>query len=643
MAVSFSGLSSGLNTDKIIASLLQIERQPIQRYESRIEETKTTQGAYRDLNNRVSNLLDKVDSLADSDTWDQLSVNSSDSSVVGVSITDKDKAAEGTYEVYVEQLATQARLSSGQVINNQVTFDNDAAHDVSGDAYSGGKASKSYFEVVEGSGELDLDSTSYLNQLSKSVSTSGDSTAEWRIDDETSGWDVPVDLDKYNTFQSMIDDVNSQLNSVEFGYDSSEDKFYFQANDTDGDGGTSFRLDDDNGYEFLTKTGVTGDTTIHTFSENQATAGSNVISADSSANLEDVLFTNSVDSSGTISVAGESISWDASSDSINSIVQKISEAENGVTASYSDLSDKITLQTENTGTGEIEVTDESGNLAEVLNLEDGSVGGQAAGDSTAGQSAKLKINGETVYADGNTVETQGLTLNLKDLYKESNNSGDPIQITVKQDTASTQKSVEEFVAQYNSVVEFINKKSSINVPSEPGEETGESGPFVGKSIPRQVKATLNRLVTDRYENATAADSKIQSIADIGIETVDPTLAADSDVGKLKFDSSEFQSKLDSDEQGVRSLFNADTSEGDSADGIATELQSYLNDATDSSNGILPERIDSFDTRIDNLQERIEDQEDHVQAKKEQLEQRFLQMEQMMADLNQQQQALSSNL
>lgn len=657
MSVSFGGLSSGMDTDKIIASLLKLEQRPIKRYQSEIEATETTQGAFRDLNNRASNLMDKVDTLANADIWEQMSVNSSDSSVVSASVNDNDKATSGTYEVYVEQLASQARLSSGKVINDQVTFDDDADHDVDGDPYSGGKASKSYYEVVEGSEDLDLDSTSYLNQLSKSVNTTGDATAEWEINDPDGGA-VQVDLDSYNTVNSLINGVNDKLSSnsvsAEFGYDSAEDKFYFQATDQSSSGGTTFELDDlqgNNNANFLTATGVTADQTVHSFSREQSVAGENVISADASANLENVLFTGGrlgSSESGSFTVAGETISWDASSDSINSIVSKINDSENGVSASYSDLSDKITLQTENTGTGEIQVEDQSGNLAELLNLENSSgatddLTGNVAADSTAGQSAKIKINGETVTTDGNTVETQGLTLNLKDLYKQTNNSGDPIQITVEEDTSSSEQAVSEFVDQYNSVIEHINKNSTVDVPDEPGEGEGETGPFVGDSTSSRLKSTLNRMVTSRFKAATPDGSDIQSMADIGVETVDPTLAADQDVGKLQFNSAEFQTQLDKDETGVRKLFNADTVEGDSADGVATQLESYLGDVTDSTNGLLPERIDGFDTQIENLQERIKDQEERVLDKKEYLEEKFLQMEKMMAQLNKQQQALSAKL
>ncbi len=668
MAVSFGGLSSGLDTDQIISALLALERRPITRFESRISEQKATKGAFRDLNNRVSNLLSKLDTLGEPETYEQMKLSNSNSDVLSASITDESKAVAGEYDLFVESLATSASARSGRQLNDQKIFT------------SNGETSISNTRVSEGTGGLSTSSSlsDALANLEKNVELTAAGTDDFTITvkpygsvepDQTIGIDIQQFMDNNAgaTLQDFIDHVNSEIvaanpngiQRLKFDYDSSKDKFYFVPTDQRGDstdpvsvsaGGSSFDLDyadtdfTNPDYAFLRSVGIMESAAVHSFTQRpseQATP-ENFIGLDSGAKLEDALFTNKVSGTGEIRINSTTIAYDAADDSLQSIIKKINDNVEGVTASFNSLTDRLTLSDDQTGAGDIEVTDVSGNLGSALNLLDGSTTGQQAGEYTAGTDAKVTIDGVAATATGNTLEFGGISINLKELYTEADNPSNPVTITVSEDLDASANKVADFVDQFNSVIEFINTKSQVQPASEPGGES-TSGPLASDSTARNLRNQLISMVTDRYNNAVGSSSDLYSLADLGIEMVDPQVAPAKDVGKIQFNHNTFRSALSKDSNSVKKMFNASTAAGDAADGFVTRLSPYLQDMTDETDGLLTTRIEGFDTTISNLQDRIARQEERIEAKRGVLERKFMQMESMLAELQSQQDFISQRL
>ncbi|MGM0380828.1 MAG: flagellar filament capping protein FliD [bacterium] len=663
MNVSFSGLSSGMEWDQIIDKLVKIEARPIKRYEERIEEQEEAQDAFRDLNNRTANLAsNNVSALTDPDTFEAMKVSNSHSDVLDASVVDEDKLASGTNEIYVENLASRAQVKSGAMVQDQKM------------ATAGGQTSLSDFDVAS-SDSLDLTSTDFLQQLKNEVETTGVGNEDIMVRQDTAEGEVGISIDldsvdNFNELKQLINDptisetehealldyeaqghagssrdslADSANWSMEMEYDSTSDKFSIHAAETvDGsDGGRTFELSDataDKG--FFQQIGFNSDDNIHTYDVAQSDYGMNLLSADADGLLGDVAFQSSLDGSGTIQVNNTEVSWDASVDSLRDVVSRIDEQVEGVNASYSSATDKVTMEATDTGAGDVNVEDVSGNLANVLNLR--SSGDEdfynSPGAYTSGEDAEVTIDGDQVSTDGNTVTYDGMELNLKQLHTEADNPDNPVELEVSEDINGITEEVGKFIEQYNSIMEFINEKSATNY--EDDEE--EAGPLANDSMPRNLSTRMAQFVTDRYKDATGSDT-IQSATNIGIEQTDPLVATDADKGKLNFDAAKFQEALQENPEDVKKLFTASTEDGDAQDGIATKLESYLEGMTDPTDGLLQTRIDGFDTSISNLEDRIVDQEDRVAAERSRLESKFIQMEKMMSDLNNQQSSLSQSL
>jgi flagellar hook-associated protein 2 len=114
--ISFSGLSSGLDTENIIRQLMQIERMPIQRMEVKKSHYNTEQKIWGQLNTKLKAFDTAMADLKLDATFNSKTATSSDESII--TATGDSTAVNATYNIEIQQLAkTDIYASSG-------TFDN---------------------------------------------------------------------------------------------------------------------------------------------------------------------------------------------------------------------------------------------------------------------------------------------------------------------------------------------------------------------------------------------------------------------------------------------------------------------------------------------------------------------------------------
>jgi flagellar hook-associated protein 2 len=102
--ISISGLGSGLETEAIIAKLMEVERLPKARLEQREGQAKTRAEALRDISSKLQSLSDAAAALRSTSTWGEVqSVQSSDSSRVSARLLSG--TGPGGYQLEVSQLA----------------------------------------------------------------------------------------------------------------------------------------------------------------------------------------------------------------------------------------------------------------------------------------------------------------------------------------------------------------------------------------------------------------------------------------------------------------------------------------------------------------------------------------------------------
>ncbi len=119
--ISFGGLATGIDSSKIIDSLLAIERQPI----DRLEAQKKLQAAKFDASGKFDSALDalmtKVGTLSSATSLRSQTVSASSSDFL--SATASSSAATGTYEVKVGRLAqVEKAVYAGVADKNSTTF-----------------------------------------------------------------------------------------------------------------------------------------------------------------------------------------------------------------------------------------------------------------------------------------------------------------------------------------------------------------------------------------------------------------------------------------------------------------------------------------------------------------------------------------
>jgi len=658
-----TGMASGMDWDEIIGQLMELEAKPIERYEERIEETEELQSAYSDLAGRAGSLQSRVSDLADPDNFDPLDTSVSDENVLDATIVDEDQATPGTHEVFVEELAETASVQSGSFLQDKKMYSADD-----------GTTTRSDF-LVGGDGSLNT-ATDYLDELRYEVETTGEGEEDIMVrqdtDEGTVG--VSIDLDSIETFDELMEIVNNpeighehdavleydgagedraEMEdpdnwSMQLQYHSDNDRFTLHAAESSSthEGGRTFEIADNSNDGFFQRIGFNSDSTIHEYSDTQSDYGASLLSLDSRAPLAETATGVPIDESGEIQINNTTVEWD-DQDSLSDVISRMNTEVEGVNVAYNEATDRVTLEADEPGAGEIEVDDVSGNLANVLHLrEEGEESyPQSAGEFEEGSDAEATINGDTVTASGNTIEFNGLELDLQELHtSEAHAPDNPVEVEVFQDEDEVVEMVGEFVNQYNSVVEFINQRSEVDVPEEPGadEEERDTGVFVGESTPRNLRTQMATMITGRYADATGSEGGIEAMADVGITQVDPMTASDEDRGKLEFNAAEFRDAFQDNPDAVQDLFTADEAAGDEQDGVMTRLDNYLEGMTDSRDGILAEHDDGFNQRIDNLQDRIERQIQHVESRQQTLERQFIHMESMMADLNAQQDSLAQH-
>lgn len=203
---------------------------------------------------------------------------------------------------------------------------------------------------------------------------------------------------------------------------------------------------------------------------------------------------------------------------------------------------------------------------------------------TAGQNAKLTVDGVTMERNTNTFELDGITMELTG----TTGSGDPpISLTASRDTDKIIDSLKSFAEDYNTLIEELNgyvaeeatykkyapltdaqKKEMSDREVELWEEKSKKGLLHNDSNVSSLLSDLRMVLYSSVEDAGLA------LYDIGIETSDSW----RDNGKLVIDEDKLKSMVAANADNIRKLFT------DKEQGVAVKLQQAIKDAANVSSG-----------------------------------------------------------
>jgi flagellar hook-associated protein 2 len=116
--INFMGSYSGIDRNTI-NQLMEAERIPLKKLESRKEETVKMQNAWRDVNTRMNTLFEKMKALESPDTFSSKSVTSTNESLV--TATANRHAMNGVYDLQIESIATATSIVGSRLDVSSIT------------------------------------------------------------------------------------------------------------------------------------------------------------------------------------------------------------------------------------------------------------------------------------------------------------------------------------------------------------------------------------------------------------------------------------------------------------------------------------------------------------------------------------------
>lgn len=232
----------------------------------------------------------------------------------------------------------------------------------------------------------------------------------------------------------------------------------------------------------------------------------------------------------------------------------------------------------------IEGTDADGKALMNSLFGSDTISNHMSADITAGQNARLTVDGTVIERNSNTFELDGITMELTSEYHDT---GTPIRLTTSRDTDKIVDSLKSFVEDYNALVEELNehlketanykkyapltdeqKKEMSDKEIELWEEKSKEGLLHNDANITSFLGDMRMVLYSSVEGAGL------SLYDIGIETSDNW----RDNGKLVIDEDVLKSMAATNPDAICKLFT------DRDQGLGTGMQNALKDAANVSSG-----------------------------------------------------------
>lgn len=529
-----TGLSSGLDVDGIVEQLVTAEKtKKLNKLQQKIQTAEWKQEAYQsvvsDLQEFTSKYLDVTSSTSIMKASNFLKYSAS-SSNSAVSVTAASTASAGSHTVSVTQLATKGKVSSGSSVSKEVQ----------------GSSAADYSSLTGESFVLTLDGTDYT-----------------------------VDLDSVTDLDSLQDAIDDAVGS---------DKVTVSENASNCLEFTSA----DSGVQAISVSAVDNDTGLTDLGFGTDAVYSNRL--DTSDTLEEIadqlngtlVFSDSGEVELTIN--GTSMTFDKS-DTLAEMISEVNKADLGVTMSYNSLSGQLAMTATKTGAGNsVNVTDTTKGSSETNQSNFATL---LLGTTTAGTDCKMTIDGQSVTRSSNSVTLDGVTYTANQLTTTTTTTSgtttttdSPATITVTQDTEGVYDLIQDFVDDYNTLLETLNGLVDEDADSDyPALTDDQKEEMTDEEITKwEAKAKVGLLESDSTLRSIISDMRdalvdsisgqTSSLATIGISSGDY-----DEEGTLYIDEDTLESAIASDPTTVMNLFtqqaSSKSSSGTSLSGTTT--------------------------------------------------------------------------
>jgi len=581
--MSVGGLVSGLDTNSIIAQLTALEQMKVTRENQKKENAQKTLDKFKELQTRLGNLSSKANTLETQNKFNVFKSNSNFDDYV--SISGKEGATAGQYDVEVRQLATSQKVASNKIsaINTPVAPD---AFKING---------------------TDVDTIKItLSKTQAAAKTSKDST-------------VDVVISKADTLKDIVNKINAaegaSVKASIMSMADGDNRLILTAVET---GTKGFTISENGGTSLLKTLGILSST------EGSVALSGNALVTKTGGATKDTTFDElntspllktvdySKDSMGIYIVTGkDSVTNEDIGKWITTDLVKQKLDENGdpvfkdgnpvlvsktVEEAINDLNDKLAGDPETSllraglnNSGEITISRVDGSnmpsdmakgfkikigefdfsdpdnieIDEKRDLGKFTTQNTFANVITEAQNAFYSIDNMAISSRSNSDDKtiNGTVFNLKKITidEDGRTIVGPVKTSLSLDKDAIIGNINAFVEEFNALMKFLDENMKTIVKEDTDKVSGrktttrEIGPFAGDTSISTLRDNLKRMLTGVVDEITGTKNNGYSTLYSSASRIGITTQKD---GALKIDTAQLTKALDTDFDGVRRLFTS---------------------------------------------------------------------------------------
>ena len=565
--LAITGLASGMDWGTIVSELAQAERAPETQWEAQQTTIAAQQTAYSTISSDLTTVQLDAENLMDPSFFDSVTATSSNTAVASATVSSG--APTGNYTFDISQLATAAQM-------NGTTF---------------------VSQVLDPGGD----------PSTVTIGTAGFSTPVTAGTFTVDG--AQVNIATTDSLQQVFDAISSATgNKVTASYDATTDKISLTSSD-DSPITLGSATDTSNFLQVAQLYNNNGGNTENTGTITSISALGHV---NTTATMNDADLTTAISDGGSgngeFKINGVTFNFNATTDSIQDIMDNINQSSAGVSASYDSVNNRFVLTNTTTGDVGISMQDVTGNFLAATGLSSGTL--------SHGQNLLYTLNNGTqsIISQSNTIDDtssgiSGLSLTATDTGITT--------VNISPDTTTIANTISQFVTDYNTLESYMGSQQAISTGAN-GSVT--PGTLTGDATTNNLVSGL-RSVMSQVANIAGTSGTITQLADLGFSTD----GSDNSISLAS--SSTLTAALTNNLNDVKALFSDPTS------GLATQMNSFITNEIDT-NGTLPTRTSDLTTQTQDITTQISNLEAKISTDTDNWNSEFEAMETAESQTNQ---------
>jgi len=563
MESGLSGLASGFDWRSLVNQLTEVERAPQRQLRSEQAGLQTRKSALGSIKTQLSVLKNRIAALSSDSVLQARKASTTDPAVI--TATALPGPASGNYQFNVTQLATASRTAGATGVGSNLYPTSNVAT---------GTLSTKGFNPAITAGTLTVD-----------------------------GVQITIDP-AVDTLQDVFDRIATATpGNIQGSYDPVTDTITLQRPGGTGPALVIGSATDSSNFFSVSRLANNGTSQLTSSSSLGSIKPASLLNA---ANFQTAV-TDGGAGAGVFKINGVSISFNAGSDSVQNLMDRINASAAGVSISYDRITDQFTLTNKVTGNLGVALEDVTGNFLAAAGLTTGAT-------FQAGNDLLYTINGgSTLSSHSNSLTSDSTGIDGLSLAVLKTGTS---TVTLEADTGAIKGAIKSFIEDYNRAQTTIDSLTSSSTDSS-GKVTRST--LAGDSDTNEIASKLRGIA---FNQSTGLTGVLNSLSKIGIDST-----GDNDLLNLE-DESALDAAIANNLGGLKSLFN------DPTNGIATKLSAYL-DKTIGEDGTLIARQDALTKQSSQIDTQVSDLENRVQANRQRLLESFTLMETTQATLNQQ--------